>query len=66
MARNYRPIRCFWLVGPYRQHRRIWVPHLRDGFIVDKVGHRAKRDPSLFVRAGISGLDRVRPEDSDG
>jgi hypothetical protein len=26
-----------------RLHR---VPHLRDGFIVAKVGHRAKRDPS--------------------
>src|SRR5260370_32525450 len=43
----------------------IWVPHLRDGFIVAKVGHRAKRDPSFFVRLGISGLGRVRRGDSD-
>jgi hypothetical protein len=26
-------------------HIQIWVPHLRDGFIVDKVGNRATRDP---------------------
>jgi hypothetical protein len=25
------------------------VPHLRAGFIVDKVGHRATRDPFSFL-----------------
>jgi hypothetical protein len=31
------------------------VPHLRDGFIVAKVGHRAKRDPLPYLkpRAGV-------------
>jgi len=42
------------------------VPHLRDGFIVAKVGHRAKHDPSLSIKAGIFGPGRVRSEDSDG
>src|SRR5260370_441706 len=41
------------------------VPHLRRGFIAPEVGHRAKHDPSLFVRAGISGLGQAHPEDSD-
>jgi hypothetical protein len=33
-------------VAHSRQHHHNRVPHLRDGFIVDKVGHRAKHDPS--------------------
>jgi hypothetical protein len=33
------------------------VPHLRDGFIVDKVGHRAKRDP-------FSSRTRIKPQQS--
>jgi hypothetical protein len=28
------------------------VPHLRDGLIVDKVGHRAKRDPFCSFPSG--------------
>jgi hypothetical protein len=29
-------------VGKGDVRHQSWVPHLRDGFIVDKVGHRAK------------------------
>jgi len=29
------------------------VPHLRDGFIVAKVGNRAKRDPRFLLSAVV-------------
>jgi hypothetical protein len=35
------------------------VPHLRDGFIVDKVGHRAKRDPLSSTKQTQSREDQI-------
>jgi hypothetical protein len=39
----------FLLLGgwPRSDAQQIWVPHLRDGLIVAKVGIRATREPSF-------------------
>jgi hypothetical protein len=34
--------------GPGLTQWQIWVPHLRDSLIVDKVGIRATREPPSF------------------
>jgi hypothetical protein len=37
-----------WTGGPHLTTRHDWVPHLRDGFIVDKVGNfRGGENPNI-------------------